>query len=81
MTALPNISSFTGSTVTENDFKTALTDLHLFLSGLLGQQGHNKLHCLIPGCFGGSVVNKTGAYTVLPGDRGKIIVCSGTFTL
>ena len=36
MPAIPSIASFTGASVTEGEFKTALSNLHLFLTGLLG---------------------------------------------
>lgn len=39
MTALPNIAEFTGSAITEGEFKTALANLHAYLSGLLGTDG------------------------------------------
>ena len=39
MTALPSKTSFTGSTVTQGQFKTALDNLNDFLSGLLGTDG------------------------------------------
>lgn len=39
MAALPPSTDFTGSTVTEGQFKTALTSLRDFLNGLLGADG------------------------------------------
>lgn len=39
MPALPAATDFTGATVTEGQFKTAITSLRDFLSGLLGADG------------------------------------------
>lgn len=39
MTALPASTDFTASTVTEGQFKTALTNLRDYLSGLFGADG------------------------------------------
>ena len=38
-TALPPAADFTGATVTEGQFKTALTSLRTFLAELLGADG------------------------------------------
>ena len=81
MTALPPISNFTGSTVTEGQFKTALTDLRAYLAGLLGADGNTATALAALGALGSGYQYKTAAYTVMASDRGAMIDCSGTFTL
>lgn len=81
MTALPAVAEFTGSTVTEAQFKTAITNLRGFLSGLLGSDGEAATALSTIGSLGGKVSSKTAAYTVLAADRGTVLHCSGTFTL
>jgi hypothetical protein len=82
MTALPSIASFTAPTVTEGEFKTALSNLHLFLSGLLGTTGAAAdAQAALGALLGAGVTTKTGAYTVAAADRGRVIACSGTFTV
>ena len=82
MTALPSIASFTAPTVTEGEFKTALSNLHLFLSGLLGTTGAAAdAQAALGALLGAGAATKTGAYTVTVEDRGKVIACSGTFTV
>lgn len=82
MTALPSIARFTAPTVTEGEFKTALSNLHLFLSGLLGTTGAAAdAQAALGALLGAGVETKTGAYAVQPEDRGKVVACSGTFTV
>ena len=82
MTALPSIASFTAPTVTEGEFKTALSNLHLFLSGLLGTTGSaTDAQAALGALLGAGVETKTGAYTVAAADRGRVIACSGDFTV
>jgi len=81
MPALPPISNFTGSTVTEGQFKTALSDLRSYLAGLLGTDGSAATALITLGSLGSGYVSKTATYTVVSGDRGRMIDCSGTFTL
>ena len=81
MTALPASSDFTGSSVTEGQFKTALTGLRDFLSGLLGADGLTATALASLGAMAAAIVAKTAAYTVVVGDRGKVLDCSGTWTL
>lgn len=81
MTSLPASSDFTGGAVTEGQFKTALTGLRDFLSGLLGADGVNATALATLGALGAGYAAKTAAYTVVVGDRGKVLNCSGTWTL
>lgn len=82
MTALPSIASFTGASITEGDFKTALSNMHLFLSGLLGTTGAaSDAQAAIGALLGAGALLKAVSYTVTAADRGKIIACSGTFTV
>ena len=82
MPAIPSIESFTGAPVTEGEFKTALSNLHLFLTGLLGTDGTQAGGQAAMGAIlGAGSTTKTAAYTVAIADRGKVIACSGTFTV
>lgn len=82
MPAIPSIASFTGGSVTEGEFKTALANLHLFLSDLLGTDGTQAgAQAAMGAILGAGAATKTAAYTVDSTDRGKVIACSGTFTV
>ena len=82
MPAIPSIASFTGGSVTEGEFKTALANLHLFLSDLLGTDGTQAgAQAAMGAILGAGAATKTAAYTVASTDRGKVIACSGTFTV
>lgn len=82
MPAIPSIASFTGASVTEGEFKTALANLHLFLSDLLGTDGTQAgAQAAMGAILGAGAATKTAAYTVASTDRGKVIACSGTFTV
>lgn len=81
MPSLPIATDFTGAGVTEAGFKTAITNQREFLAGLLGTTG-NQIDALIAlGSLGADTVSKTANYTVVAADRGKTILCDGTFTL
>lgn len=82
MPALPAASAFTGSAVTEAQFKSAITDQREFLASLLGTPGTQTSALVALGAILNGVIEKTEAYTVVAGDRGDLIDCtSGTFTL
>jgi len=81
MPALPASSSFTGSTVTEAQFKQAITDQREFLASLLGADGAIATALATMGALVSGVLTKTAAYTVVAADRGRLIDCSGTWTL
>jgi microcystin-dependent protein len=80
-TALPATSSFTGAGVTEGDFKSAMSALRDFLSGLLGTDGSTATALATLGAPLSAYVAKSGAYTLLATDKGKVIDCTGTWTL
>jgi hypothetical protein len=81
MTALPAATDFTGSAVTEGQFKTAITNQRSYLAGLLGTDGAIGTAMTTLGVPLNDTVAKTGAYTLVAGDRGKLLLCSGTWTL
>ena len=61
MTALPGITSFTAPMTTEGEFKTALSNLHLFLSGLLGTTGNAAdAQAALGALLGGEVATGAG---------------------
>lgn len=82
MATLPAASEFTGAGVTEGDFKGAMTTLRTFLNDLLSGDSSNK-----PGARSAlqtplnSSVAKTGAYTAVAADSGKVLICTGTFAV
>lgn len=81
MTALPASIDFTDSSVTEANFKTAITNQRDFLAGLLGADGVNSTALKTLGALGNDTVAKSSNYTVIATDRGVVFVCTGTFTL
>lgn len=81
MTALPTIAALTGPTVTEGQFKTALTDLRGFLSEQFGDTGVKADVLATLGAMLSKVIVRTTAYTVALTDRGAVIDGSGTWTL
>lgn len=81
MTALPASSDFTGSTVTEGQFKAAITNLRDFLSGLLGADGLPATALASLGALASTIVAKAAAYTLVAADRGKVVSCTGAWTL
>lgn len=81
-TALPASTDFTGAGVTEADFKTAMTALRAYLSGLLGTDGASATALATLGAaLGGAISAKTTTYAVVAGDKGGVIDCTGTWTL
>jgi len=81
MPALPTVSALTGSTVTEAQFKQALTDQREFLAALLGVDGSVPGALAAMGALISGYLARSAAYTVGVGDRGKLIDCTGSFTL
>jgi len=81
LTALPSAADLTGP-ITEGDFKAAITALRDFLAGLLGTDGLAATGLSTLGAFASVHLPKTGAYTVVLADRGRLIdATSGTWTL
>lgn len=82
MTTLLAASTATGSTATEGDVKTFLANLRDVIADLLGTDTANKaaVQALLQNVLHGKV-DKTANYTVVAADRGKVLNCSGTFTL
>lgn len=82
MTALLASTTATSPTATEGDVKTYLANLREFIADLLGTDSANK--AAVQGLLGNILsgkVTKTGAYTVVSSDRGKVLDCTGTWTL
>ena len=81
-TALPPSSDFTGAAITEGDFKSAITALRDYISGLFGTDGATVTAMATLGVALSSYVAKTSNYTALTSDKGKLIdATSGTWTL
>lgn len=82
MPTLPASTDFTGSGITEAEFKTAMTNLRGFLADLLGTAGTTAAaQATLKALLGAGVDAKSGAYTVVTADRGKLINATGTWTL
>ncbi len=80
--ALPAAADFTGSTITEAQFKTAIAAMRDYLAGLLGTTGGiPAAQAALDVIFGAGVTAKSVAYTVAARDRGLLINCTGTWTL
>jgi microcystin-dependent protein len=80
-TALPPSSDFTGAAVTEGDFKSAISALRDYLAGMFGATGATTLALSTQGAPVSGYVAKTTTYAVVAGDKGKLIDCTGTWTL
>ena len=81
MPTLPSSTSFTDSSVTEGQFKTAITNLREYLNDQFGATGTKVGALSALGATFGTVTNKAVNYTVLPTDRGTVIQGTGTITL
>lgn len=82
MPTLPAAADFTGASITEAQFKTAITDQRGFLADLLGTAGTVATALTALGAVLNTVSAKTSAYTVVAADRGKLIdATTGTWTL
>ena len=78
MTALPQISKFIDSKITEGNFKVALSELRDYLNGLLGEDGTTatagrKLNMPLS-----DVIEKTENYSAVSADRGKVFRFTGS---
>lgn len=82
MPAIPSKASFTDAGVTEGDFKTALHGLIDYLIGLLDAAGTPAAAQVKLGTLAGAgVLVRSSAYTLVAADRGRIVSCTGTWTL
>jgi len=81
MTTLPTSADFTTTPGSHLAMRTSLAQQRDYLAGLLGADGLPATALAALGSLAGQYVAKTGAYTVTTSDRGKVINCTGTFTL
>lgn len=81
MTALPPVADLVNTGISKGTFKAALTSLRAHLYELLGGTGTQPAALAALGAPLHGRVDKVGAYTVVAADRGKVISCSGTWTL
>lgn len=81
MTALPPTSDLVTTGISKGTFKGALTNMRAFLAGLLGTSGTQAAALAALGVPMNATVAKSGAYTVVASDRGKVFNCSGTWEL
>lgn len=80
-TALPVSSDFTGAAVTEGDFKTAIAAQRDYLAGMFGTTGALAMALATLGAPLCGLLTKAGAYSVVAADKGRLIDCTGTWTL
>lgn len=81
MPSLPVSSDITGASTTEGQAKSWLTNLRDWANGLFGSDGTQATALGALGAPLSSNVVKSGAYTVVAADRGRVIRCTGTWTL
>ncbi len=82
MTTLLASSTATNAAAQEGHVKTFLDNLRTYMADLLGTDSADKAAVLgLLGAVLNSKVDKTGAYTVVAADRGKVLNCTGTWTL
>lgn len=81
MPSLPDVAVATAAAATEGDVKNFLTYQHWFLSDLFGSSGTKPATRTALQVPMHSKTDKSGAYTVLAADQGKVINCTGTWTL
>lgn len=82
MTTLLASSTATNASAQEGHVKTFLDNLRTYMADLLGTDSADKAAVLgLLGAVLNSKVDKTGAYTVVAADRGKVLNCTGTWTL
>ena len=77
MTALPQISKFIDSKITEGDFKVVLSELRDYLSGLLGEDGKTGTARATLKIPLSAIVEKTADYTAKADDTGKVLRFTG----
>ena len=81
MATLPASSDATTSTATEGQVKTWLAAVRTYIAQQLGAAGTQAESLTTLGAPFNSAISKTGDYTVVAADRGKVIRCTGTWTL
>lgn len=82
MPAIPTLSALTGGTNSKENTRLALVDLHAYLTGTIGAAGTQAAALAALGAALNATTAKSSAYSVVAGDRGKLIDCtSGTFSL
>lgn len=77
MTALPQISKFIDSKITEGNFKVALSELRDYLSGLLGEDGKTGTARATLKIPLSAIVEKTADTTAKADDTGKVLRFTG----
>ena len=81
MATLPPTTDFTGESVTQGGFKTAMSSLRTFLGDLLDTAGTTIAARKKLGVPRNSVVLKTAAYTAVAADVGKVLRFTGASAL
>ncbi len=80
--ALRAISDLIGASTSEAQAKTWFSDVRAFLADILGTTGTIATALTQLGViFGAGTAAKSGAYTVISTDRGKVLSCTGSWTM
>lgn len=80
-TPLPSANDLVQTGINKATFKAALSALRAYLNTLLGADGTQSSALAALGAPFNATLVKSGAYTVAAADRGKVIKCTGTWTL
>lgn len=80
-TSLPASSEFTSNTQDQGDMKAVFSALRDFLAGLLGTDGATATALATLGAPLSGYVAKTTTYSAVAADKGKLIDCTGTWSL
>lgn len=81
MTAFPAQSALTNASLQREQVRQSLDQLYLALTGLLGTDGTQSAALATLGAPLNDVSAHSGAYTVQATDRGKLLNCTGAWTL
>ena len=81
MPTLPAATEITGATLTEAQLKTAHVAVRDYIAALLGTAGTQAAALTALGALLNGFLSKSAAYTLAAADRGKIVICTGTWSL
>jgi hypothetical protein len=82
VTALPESASFTAATTNQAQFKDNLTLLRNYLAGVIGEAGDvATAQIALAVLFGAGIRILSSATSLALSDRGKVLLCSGTWPL
>ena len=80
-TNLPSVATVKSASAVESDIKNYLQGINDFLTAILGSTGLQQDALTALAAPLNKKTEKSSAYTVISTDRGKVIDCTGAFTL